>query len=153
MKERVEEAMTRNVFTVNENDSVADVAQLFRTKKISGAPVLNDREEVVGVVSEADIVKLLDMFHWYTPLLTTLEILHRHGENVHNIREDIEEAGRMRVKEIMSKNPETVSPDTLIDDAALIMYSTGFNRLPVVNKTGKLVGIITRADIIASLYE
>ncbi|MDI6885906.1 MAG: CBS domain-containing protein [archaeon] len=153
MKERVDEAMTRNVITVNENDSVADVAQLFRTKKISGAPVLNDREEVVGVVSEADILKLLDMFHWYTPLLTTLEILHRHGENVHNIREDIEEAGRMRVKEIMSKNPETVSPDTLIDDAALIMYSTGFNRLPVVDRTGKLVGIITRADIIASLYE
>jgi CBS domain-containing protein len=153
MKERVGEAMTRDVITVNESDSVADVAQLFRTKKISGAPVLNDREELVGVVSEADILKLLDMFHWYTPLLTTLEILHRHGENVHNIQEDIEEAGRTRVNEIMSKNPETVSPDTLIDDAALIMYSTGFNRLPVVNKTGKLVGIITRADIIASLYE
>jgi CBS domain-containing protein len=153
MKERVEEAMTRNVITVNENDSVAEVAQLFRTKKISGAPVLNDREEVVGVVSEADIVKLLDTFHWYTPLLTTLEILHRHGENLHNIGEDIEQAGRMSVKEIMSKNPETVSPDTLIDDAAQIMYSTGFNRLPVVNKTGKLVGIITRADIIASLYD
>jgi CBS domain-containing protein len=153
MKEKVEEAMTRNVITVNENDSVAEVAQLFRTKKISGAPVLNDREEVVGVVSEVDIVKLLDTFHWYTPLLTTLEIFHRHGENMHSIGEDIERAGRMSVKEIMSKNPETVSPETLIDDAAQIMYSTGFNRLPVVNKTGKLVGIITRADIIASLYD
>jgi CBS domain-containing protein len=59
----------------------------------------------------------------------------------------------MKVKDVMSKNPETVPPDTLIDDAAQIMHSTGFNRLPVVNETGKLVGIVARADIIASLYE
>jgi len=153
MKEKVEEIMTRKVITVKETDSLQDVATVFKANKISGAPVLNDQEEVVGVVSEADILKVFDNFHWYAPILTTLDILHLHEEQSHDIQQDIEKAGAMKVEEIMSKNPETISPDTSIDDAAQIMHSTGFNRLPVVDGEGTLVGIVTRADIIASLYE
>jgi CBS domain-containing protein len=153
MKEKVKEIMTRNVITVQEDDSVLEVAQVFKTKKVAGAPVLNEREELVGVVSEADILKLLDTYHWYTPILTTLDILHLHEEEQHDIQQDIEKAGATLIREIMSKEPETVSPDTLIDDAAQIMYLTGFNRLPVLDETGALVGIVTRADILTSLYE
>jgi CBS domain-containing protein len=153
MKEKVEEIMTQKVITVRETDSLQEVATVFKANKISGAPVLNDKEEVVGVVSEADILKVLDTFHWYAPILTTLDILHLREEQSHDIQQDTEKAGAMKVKEIMSKNPETISPDTSIDDAAQIMHATGFNRLPVVDGAGTLVGIVTRADIIASLYE
>jgi CBS domain-containing protein len=153
MKEKVEEIMTRKVVTVKETDSLQDVATIFKANRISGAPVLNDKEEVVGVVSEADILKVLDTFHWYTPVLTTLDILHLREEQSHDIQQDIEKASEMKMEEIMSTNPETISPDTSIDDAAQIMHATGFNRLPVVDGDGKLVGIVTRADIIASLYE
>lgn len=153
MKEKVEEIMTRNVIAVKEDDSVQDVATVFKTNHIAGAPVVNDRGEVVGVISEADILKVLDTFRWYTPIVTTLDLLHIHGEKSHDIQRDIEKVGTMSVKEVMSPNPETVAPDTFIDDAAQIMHSTGFNRLPVVDETGKLVGIVTRADIVASLYE
>ena len=153
MKEKVKEIMTRQVVTVRENDSVRDVAQVFKTNKIAGAPVLNDQEEVVGVISEADILKLLDTYRWYTPILTTLDLLHLHEEQAHDIQQDIETAGAMKVNEIMSKKPRTVSPDTFIDDAAEMMHTTGFNRLPVIDETGTLVGIVTRADILASLYE
>jgi CBS domain-containing protein len=153
MKEKVEEIMTRDVITVHEDDSVLEVAQVIKTKKVAGAPVLNEREELVGVVSEADILKLLDTYHWYTPILTTLDILQLHQEEPHDIQQDIEKAGATQIRAIMSKDPETVSPDTLIDDAAQIMYLTGFNRLPVLDETGVLVGIVTRADILTSLYE
>jgi CBS domain-containing protein len=153
MKENVEEIMTRDVITVHEADSVLEVAQVFKTEKVAGAPVLNEREELVGVVSEADILKLLDTYRWYTPILTTLDILQLHQKEPRDIQQDIEKAGATLIREIMSKDPETVSPDTLIDDAAQIMYLTGFNRLPVLDETGALVGIVTRADILASLYE
>jgi len=132
---------------------VLEVAQVFKTEKVAGAPVLNEREELVGVVSEADILKLLDTYRWYTPLLTTLDILQLHQKEPRDIQQDIEKAGATLIREIMSKEPETVSPDTLIDDAAQIMYLTGFNRLPVLDETGALVGIVTRADILTSLYE
>lgn len=159
MKEKVAEIMTRDVITVHENDSVLDVAQVFKANKIAGAPVLNDKEEVVGVISEADILKILDDSHWYTPIFTALYYLHLYsegegeGEEAHEIEQDIAKARALRAKEIMSKNPQTVLPDALIDDAAQIMHATGFNRLPVVDETGTLRGIVTRADILASLYE
>jgi CBS domain-containing protein len=145
--------MTRQVITVNEDQSVADAVAILQAHKIAGAPVLNGQGQVVGVLSEADIVKLLDTFRWYQPLLTTLDVLHLYEAKPRDIQADIEKASQRTVKEIMSKDPETVPPDALIDDAAQIMYVTGYNRLPVVDHSGALVGIVTRADIIASLYE
>ncbi len=153
MKKKVEEIMTKEVITAKENDSLLDVAAVLKEKKIAGVPVLNEREEVVGVVSEADVIKLLENFHWYTSIFTAHDLMNIFGEDLHDVQQDIERASKMKVKDVMSKKPKTVPPDTLIDDAAQIMHSTGFNRLPVVDETGKLVGIVARADIIASLYE
>jgi CBS domain-containing protein len=149
MKEKVEEIMTGNVITVKENDSLLKVAEVFKENKIAGAPVVNEQAEVVGVISEFDMLKRLDNFRWFTPVFTALDVLHLRDDK----RREVEKVSEMNVKEVMSKNPKTVLPDTLIDDATQIMHSTGFNRLPVVDKTGKLVGIVARADIIASLYE
>ena len=153
MKEKVKEIMTRDVITVNENDTVLTVASLLNENKIAGAPVVNDQGAVVGVVSEADVVKLLDNFHWYTPFYNAIDILHSHNEDLRDIKQDIEKASEMLVKDVMTKKPKTVSPDALIDDAAMIMHTTGCNRLPIVDEDDTLVGIVTRADIIASLYD
>ena len=153
MKKKVEEIMTREVITAKENDSLLDVAIVLKENRIAGVPVINEREEVVGVVSEADILKLLENFHWYTPIFSAHDLIHIFGEDLHDIQRDLEKARNTKVKDVMSKDPETITPDTLIDDAAQIMHSTGFNRLPVVDENGKLVGIVARADIIASLYE
>ncbi len=153
MKEKVEEIMTRDVITAKENDTVLNVANVLKGNRIAGAPVVNDHGAVVGVVSVSDILKLLDDCHWYTPFFTAMDILHLHSEELQDIKRDIERVSEMKVKDAMSKNPKTIPPDASIDDVAQIMHSTGFNRLPVVDETGNLVGIVARADIIASLYE
>jgi CBS domain-containing protein len=153
MKEKVEEIMTRDVITATENDTVLQVVNVLRENSIAGVPVVNDREEIVGVVSVSDILKLLDDFHWYTPFFSAMDILHLHSDELEDVKRDIEEVSEMKVKDAMSKNPKTIAPDTLIDDAAQIMYSTGFNRLPVLDEKGKLVGIVARADIITSLCD
>jgi CBS domain-containing protein len=153
MKEKVEEIMTRDVITAKENDTVLNIANILKENGISGAPVVNEQGEIVGVVSVSDILKLLDDFHWYTPFFSAIDLIHLHSEELEDIKRDIENVSEMKVKEAMSKNPKTIPPDALIDDAAQIMYSTGFNRLPVVDGKGKLVGIVARADIIASLCD
>ncbi|KAF5428816.1 CBS domain-containing protein [Candidatus Methanophagaceae archaeon] len=153
MKEKVEEIMTRAVITANENDTLLDVATVLKEGKIAGVPVLNDTEDIVGVISEADILKVLTNFHWYTSVFTVHDLMHIFGEDIHDIQQDIEKASKMNVKDVMSKEPEIIAQDALIDDAAQIMHTTGYNRLPVVDSDGKLVGIVARADIIASIYE
>ncbi len=144
---KVGEIMTRDVITVNEGDTVLEAAKTLRKNRISGAPVLNENGELVGIVSEADLLRVLEGFSWHSKLLKFLHILDESEE----IQQDFERINNMKVAEIMSKNPKTVRESDSVYDAAAIMHSHGFNRLPVVDENGKLVGIIARADILASM--
>ncbi|MDY6865807.1 MAG: CBS domain-containing protein [Halobacteriota archaeon] len=154
MKTKVEEIMSKEVVTVEESDSLPDVISVFNEKKISGTPVIDKRSgEVVGVISEMDVLKVFEDFQWYSPLFKAMDILHLHDETLLDVEADIKRASEMKVGDIMSKNPKTIKPDDYIDDAVMIMRSTGFNRLPVVDEEGKLKGIVTRSDILASLYD
>ena len=153
MKTKIEEIMSKDVISVKKSAPLLKVASLFKENKIAGIPVINDEKKVVGIISEADILKVLEDFQWYTPIFKTLDFLGLHEEKLHDIEQDIKKASQMKVKDVMSKNPRTIRQDDLIDDAAMIMHSTGFNRLPVVDDGGKLVGIVARSDIIASLYD
>ncbi|MFP3908820.1 MAG: CBS domain-containing protein [Archaeoglobaceae archaeon] len=145
--ERVEEIMTRDVVTVKENHMLMEAAKIIRERNVSGAPVLNEEGDAVGVLSEADVLKVLGDIPWYS----LNRILH-FQEQEQDIEQEMEKMSKMRVKDVMSKHPQTVDSSDLINDAASIMHSTGYNRLPVVDR-GKLVGIVTRADILASLQE
>ncbi|MDY6930471.1 MAG: CBS domain-containing protein [Halobacteriota archaeon] len=152
MKTRIEEIMTEEVVTVHEDDLLPHVISVLKEKKIAGVPVVDKDNYVVGVVSEMDILKVFEDFQWYTPLFRVMDLFRLHEEKLHDVEQDIDRASVMKVKEIMSKRPRTLRQDEYIDDAAAIMQSTGFNRLPVVDRSGKLKGIVTRSDILASLY-
>ncbi len=58
---QIKDAMQKDVIKFNELDKIVDVAQSFRDNRISGAPVVNDENKVVGVISEGDIMKLLEI--------------------------------------------------------------------------------------------
>lgn len=147
--DKVEEIMTRDVVTVKEDHTLMEAAKTIRERNVSGAPVLNEEGGVVGVLSEADVLKVLGDIPWHS----LNKILHfQEQEQEQDTQREIERMSETRVKEVMSKHPQTVDSDNLINDAASIMHSTGYNRLPVVNR-GELVGIVTRADILDSLQE
>lgn len=153
MKKKIEEIMTKNVISAKKDDSLLKIAKLFKENKISGVPVLNKKEEVVGIISKSDVLRVFEDFNWRNPLIKAMDILHLHDEKLHDIEHDIKNASKMKVSDVMSKDPHTMDLDELIDDAAMIMHSSGFNRLPVVDKDNRLIGIVTRADIISSLYD
>ncbi len=143
----IEKIMTRNVVTIGENETLLDAAKTLRRNKVSGAPVLSEKGELVGIISEADLLRVFESFPWYSKFLRSLHLLNESEE----VQKDLEKANRMKVRDVMSRNPKTVKVNESVYDAASIMHSNGFNRLPVVDENGKLIGIIARADIIASL--
>jgi|Deesub1362B_J571_1020462.scaffolds.fasta_scaffold00014_193 CBS domain-containing protein len=143
----IEKIMTRNVVTIDENDTLLEAAKTLRKNRVSGAPVLNERGELVGIISEADLLKVLEGFSWYSKFLMFLHILDENEE----AQKDFEIVNSTKVADVMSKKPRTVKVNDSVYDAASIMHSNGFNRLPVVDEREKLVGIVARADIIASL--
>jgi CBS domain-containing protein len=152
---KIEDIMEKDVIKFNELDKIVDVAQTFRDNKISGAPVVNDDNEVVGVISEGDIMRLLEVHSPKINLilpapLDLIELPVRMKYELDEIAEDMQRAGSTVIDQIMTKKVVLISPEASISDAAELMDSHNVNRLPVV-KDGKLVGIVTRGDIIGAM--
>ncbi len=149
---KVKELMTTDVITFKPSDKIALVVEAFRANRISGAPVIDDQRKVTGIISEADIIKLTAAvpFPDIDPLNPfPVFSLSSYMKKVKKIPDEIETLFEGDVKDVMSKEPVTISPDDSVSNAARIMYKKDFNRIPVVDDEGKLIGIITRDNIIS----
>ena len=138
--------MSKDVISVAITDTVMKAIKTLRENHISGAPVLDENNNLKGVISEGDILKLIE----YKPsLIPFLELLEEHPDD---ILDATKVALKEKVGDIMSKHPVTVGPDTTVSEASLLMWNKKVNRLPVIEK-GKLVGIIARADLLKAFEE
>lgn len=159
-KTKVKEVMTTEVIAFKPIDKIRSVTEILIKRNISGAPVIDKQKKVIGVISEADIMNLtatiplpeidLDPFNPFS-----IFSLISHMRKVKKLPEEIEKQCKTlfegSVSDVMSKKPVTVSLDDSISDVARIMHKNDFNRLPVVDDDGKLIGIIARADVIGVL--
>ena len=154
--------MTADVVTCKPDEEVSVVARRLRENDVSGAPVVEETQEgkteVVGVVSEADLLDLLDAKQedtniWLPSPFEAFELplrafpwrewAEKHGL----LKETLHDVGETRVRDVMSKNPRVVASTKALDEAAGVMVRTGYNRLPVVDD-GALAGIVTRGDVL-----
>lgn len=152
---KVKEIMVKNVVAFKPSDPIHYAAWLLRYKKISGAPVVENKK-VVGIVSERDIMQLLEekdiRINLFMPSpFDVLELPVRTKYRLDEISKLVKNTARMPVARVMTKKVVTVSPDAAVSKAAQIMGDLGINRLPVVDKKGILVGIVTRGDVIGTL--
>lgn len=131
----VAKRMMRNPVSVDENDSMKKAMDLLKERDIRHLPVLKDGEKLVGIVTERDIKQASP-----SPA-TALEI-----------REIYYLLDKVKVKQIMTRRPYTISSTAPIEEAALIMREKRIGCLPVVDG-GKLVGILTETDILDAFIE
>jgi len=138
---RVRDVMTKKVVTVDRLTPFSDIVSLLTEHRISGVPVLMMGRHVAGVVSEADLLALED-------------------EEVRGARMESHATGRWRrplrrvhwgltAGALMSAPAVTTYPDATIPRAAQIMTSHHIRRLPVVREDGRLIGIVTRRDLLS----
>jgi CBS domain-containing protein len=111
-----QDIMTHTVFTIHPEASVQEAAQLIDQKRISGLPVVDANNNLIGIVTSADIISKVN----------------REG---------------LCVSDIMSSQLMTVTVDTEVDEIAALLTDGKIKRVPVV-KDGKLVGIVSRTDIV-----
>ncbi|NNG47406.1 MAG: CBS domain-containing protein [Deltaproteobacteria bacterium] len=131
----VEKRMMRNPVFVDEDDSMKIAMDILKDREIRHLPVLKGGDKLVGILSETDIKQASP-----SPA-TGLEI-----------REVYYLLDKVKVKQIMTRRPYTVSPDAPIEDAALMMREKKIGCLPVVEK-GRLVGILTETDILDAFID
>ena len=116
-----QDIMTRKVCTIRSEASAQEAAQLLDQKRISGLPVVNEDGDIIGIITEADIISKVDK------------------EGLH-------------VSDIMSHEIISVNEETPVGEIALLLTQRKIKRVPVV-QDGKLVGIVSRADIVRAVAQ
>jgi len=133
----VSDVMTRKLVTASPETTFQEAVRLLEDNRISGLPVIDRDGKLVGIVSEAD---LLNKAEKRQPDAYVLES-RRH-------RLDRSRASALDVASAMSREIVSVLPDSPIALAAREMHARGFKRLPVVDSEGRLVGIVSRGDVL-----
>ena len=131
----VRERMSTKPVTITADVPITEALRIMRQNQVRRLPVLDANGALVGIVSEKDL-----LYASPSPA-TSLSIYEMHYM-----------LSRLQVTELMTPNPVTIAPDTLLEEAALIMADSKIGGLPVV-KDGKLVGIITETDIFKVFLE
>jgi CBS domain-containing protein len=141
MRSTVKDVMTTRVIWVREDASFREMAVALREHRVSAFPVLDEGGKVVGVVSEADLL--------------TKEALESEPQGMPGMitgmlrRKEQDKARGVIAGDLMTSPPVIVRPEDTVEHAARLMYTRRVKRLPVVDAIGHLVGIISRADVLA----
>ena len=135
---KVAKVMTKDVLTVGPYTSLKDVAKLFVERRVSGAPVVDDDGTIVGVVSEGDILFKERGRPGSASLLD-----HLFENDSEQVKHDARDAA-----DAMTTPAVTIRASRAVSEAAALMLDRKVNRLPVVDEHRKLVGIVTRADLV-----
>jgi acetoin utilization protein AcuB len=131
----VREWMSRQPVTITMDMSITEALRVMRQRQVRRLPVLDESGNMVGIVSESDL-----LYASPSPV-TSLSIYEMHDLLT-----------RLKVSELMAKDVITVTPDTPLEEAARIMADSKIGGLPVV-EDGRLVGIITETDIFKVFLE
>jgi CBS domain-containing protein len=141
MMTTVKEIMTTRVIWVKQDASFKEIVAALREHQVSAFPVLDDYGQVIGVVSEADMLAKEALAGGYDGMPGMITGLLRHQEQ--------DKARGIIAGDLMTAPAVTVGVQDTVHDAARIMYRRKVNRLPVVDAQGHLAGIISRADVLA----
>ena len=154
---RVRDLMTTDVVTLQPTDTIKTAAIKFAVDNISGAPVVDNRNHLLGIVSQNDILRTLlkyqDLLDKDNPEgLSILKHSLDSGEGGDRIVKAVDEISDMEISTIMTYSTLTTSADAPILDVLRAMINMDVNRVPVIEK-GVLIGIISRGDITFALYK
>ncbi len=152
----VKDIMEKNLILLNPEMSLRDAARILSEHDISGAPVVDKDGKLVGILMVSDIIKEIknkieslglaisftpfDLFDFYTINMP-----------IENNKDIIKDVANMKVGEVMRKKVHSVQEDDDLDSVIEILGKKDISRVPVVNKDEKVIGIVTRSDVLKLL--
>ena len=142
------EIMTRDVVTVTKETTIRELAELFTRRRISSAPVVDDAGDLIGIVTETDLVEQDKNLHIPTVISIFDWVIYL--ESGKKFEKELKKMTGQTVGDIYSQEVETVTPSTPVSEVADLMSSKKIHALPVVENR-KVVGIIARIDMIRSM--
>ncbi len=154
---KVKDAMNKNVITLSPNLTIKEAYETFVKNNISGAPVVDSQGKLLGILTIKDILKVIKnrmedigIFIYPTPFdfMETLPI-----EIPEENRSTFESIANIKVGEIMERKVHYINPNADIYEALELLIKKDVSRLPVVDENKRVVGIVTRSDLLKAIAE
>ena len=145
---KVKDIMTKEVIAVSPDTEIVNAAKILLEKRINGMPVIDAFGRLIGIICQSDLVaqqkgipvpSIFTLLESYIPLTS-----------IKKIDKEMEKIAALTVKEAMTLEPVTVSPETDIEEVAKLKVDKKFHTLPVVDG-GKVVGIVGKEDVLKTL--
>jgi CBS domain-containing protein len=146
----VRDIMDSSPATVHPETPVDEVIAVLREHELPGVPVVDGEGKCLGIVTEADLVLPDDQGDLHLPHYINLFGGTVFLEPLSRFEGRLRKAFASTAADMMTRHPDTVAPDTSAKDAARLLHESGHNRLPVV-EDGRLVGVVTRLDLLGAL--
>jgi CBS domain-containing protein len=145
---RASDVMVTNVISVTPRATVPEVARLLLSNHISAVPVLDEHGDLIGIVSEGDLMRRaeLDTDHrrsWWLKIFS--------GKDRETLAVEYMKSHAQKVEDIMTREVITATPETPLREIAALLERNHIKRVPIVNENEKLVGIVSRANLIQGL--
>lgn len=140
--------MTTNVLSVQRNMGVRELAKFFADNRISSAPVVDDNGDLIGFITESDLIEQDRSLH--LPTVISLFDWVIYLESAKKFERDLQKMTGQSVGDICAENVTVITPETLLSEIADIMSNLKYHALPVVVGR-KVVGIVARIDLIRTL--
>ena len=145
---KVKDIMSQDVISVTPETEITKAAKILLEKRINGMPVIDPFGRLVGIICQSDLVaqqKGIPVPSVFTFLESFIPLTSRK-----RLDKEMEKIAALTVKEAMTLEPVTVSPETEIEDVARLMVDKKYHTLPVV-EDGRVVGVVGKEDVLKTL--
>ncbi len=150
-KMRARDIMKKHVIFVSKEERVEEIVGILMQNHVSGVPVVDHNKQLVGIVTEKDLITKEKGLNISSYLEFVASILFIDGEIQH--KQKYRNLNYLTASDIMSSPVYAVHLDATIGEIASIMLNRRINRIPVINERNQLVGIIGRSDLLPTLIK
>jgi CBS domain-containing protein len=149
----VADIMERDPIAVGRDDDVESVIRVLREHELPGVPVVDGSRNLVGIITENDLILRDEQADLHLP--HHLDIMGGviYLESMKHFEDRIKKAFASKAEDMMTPDPITVTPDAPVEEAAKLIAKHKHNRLPVVDDGGRLVGVVTRLDVLDAITD
>jgi CBS domain-containing protein len=146
----VRDIMDPDPVTVTPDAPVQEVVRVLREHGLSGVPVVSEGGRCLGIITDGDLIMAGDEGDLHLPHFIELFGGIVFLESLHKFEERLQRALASKARDMMTEDPVSIAPSETIQAAGRVISRTGHNRIPVVEH-GRLVGMITRVDVLDAL--
>jgi CBS domain-containing protein len=141
---RAKDIMTANVVSVSPDTGIGDAAQILLDQHISGVPVIDPSGQLVGILTEGDLMRRVELTSGRQPRRTAS------ASSAEEIAKNYVKEHGTKVRDVMTRNVMTIDENETVDRIAMLLESRGIKRVPVM-RNGKPVGIVSRANLLRAV--